>query len=92
MEISTHSAQITVGDREATSGANINQRCSGYVADLHLWGNANFVAVRAGDPTIHILIAPDEKWRDDIEAEGFHILGKLSDIANVEISHAEKKT
>lgn len=74
--------QIRVRSREATSGANVYRRCSGYVADLHFWGDAIFVAVRAEDSAIHILIAPDEKWRADIEAEGFHILGKLSDFSN----------
>ena len=82
MEITTHSAQIRADDNQGSCGANINRICSEYVADLHFWGKAVYAATLPGDTAIHILIAPSEKWKKDIEAEGFTIIGKLSDIAN----------
>jgi hypothetical protein len=82
MEITTHSAQIRAYDNQGSCGANINRRCSSYVADLHFWGKSVYAATLPGDTAIHILIAPSEEWKKDIEDEGFTIIGKLSDIAN----------
>jgi hypothetical protein len=81
MEITTHSAQIRADDNQGSCGANINRICSAYVADLHFWGKAVYAATLPGDTAIHILIAPSEKWKKDIEYEGFTIIGKLSELS-----------
>ena len=80
MNITTTHAQITVADSEGSCGANINRRASGYVADLHFWGDSVYVARRKGEPGLHVMIAPSDKWKRDIEAEDFEIIGKLSDL------------
>ena len=82
MNITTSHAQIVAKDSEKSCGANVNSRVSGYVADLHLWGDAVYVARRIGESGLHLMIAPSERWKGDIEAEGFEIVGKLSDLAN----------
>ena len=82
MEITTHSAQIKVSDSRGSCGTNINRLCSGYVADLQLWGDAVYLARRTGEGALHILIAPAANWKDDIRDEGFEIIGKLSRLAN----------
>lgn len=84
MEITTHSANIKVSDSEGSCGANINQRSSGYVAEIHFWGNAVYLASRKGDAGLRVLIAPREDWKGDLEEDGFEIIGKLSDIANTQ--------
>jgi hypothetical protein len=89
MNIETTHAQINVKDSEGIAGANINRRASGYVADIHFWGKAIYVARRKGDDSLHILIAPSERWKEDIEAEEFEILGKLSDFPNTCLSHGD---
>ena len=81
MEITTHSAQIRAADNQGSCGAHINRRCSSYVADLYFWGEAVYAATLPGDTAIHILIAPSEEWKKDIEAEGFTIIGKLSELS-----------
>jgi hypothetical protein len=90
MEITTYSAQIRADDSQGSCGANINRICSAYVADLHFWGKAVYAATLPGDTTIHILIAPSEEWKKDIEDEGFTIIGKLSDIANDKAHRRQK--
>ena len=82
MDIITSHAQIIAKDSEKSCGANINSRVSGYVADLYFWGGAVYVARRIGESGLHLMIAPSDRWRGDIEAEGFEIIGKLSDLAN----------
>jgi hypothetical protein len=86
MEITTHSAQIRVSDSEGSSGTNLHRRCSGYVADLQTWGDSIYLARRPGESGLHILIAPSAKWKDDIRAEGFEIVGKLSRLANTPVN------
>jgi hypothetical protein len=81
MEITTHAAHIRADDNQGSCGAHINRICSAYVADLHFWGNAVYAATLPGDTAIHILIAPSEKWKQDIEYEGFTIIGKLSELS-----------
>lgn len=82
MNITTSSVQVLVDDSESSCGVNINRRVSGYVADLHLWGDAVYLAKREGSPGTHILIAPSDKWEGDIADSGFEIIGKLSDLSN----------
>ena len=84
MNITTSHAQIAVKDSETSCGANVNRRVSGHVADLHFWGDAIWLARRKGEVGLHLMIAPSDRWKGDIEAEDFEILGKLSDLANVE--------
>lgn len=87
MQITTHSAQIEVRDSEGSCGANINRRASGYVAELHFWGDQVYLARRKGDAGLRILIMPREEWKRDLEAEDFEFIGKLSDIANAKSSY-----
>jgi len=82
MNITTSSVQITTKDSEKSCGANVHRCVGGYVADLHFWGDGVYVARRIGEPGLRLMIAPSERWRGDIEAEGFEIIGKLSDLAN----------
>jgi hypothetical protein len=90
MDIATSHAQIVVKDSKGSCGAHINQRVSGYVADLHFWGDAIYVARRSGSPALHLMIAPGEHWLGDIEADGFEVLGKLSDLADAGVKHNAK--
>lgn len=85
MDITTSHAQIIAKDSEKSCGANVNSRVSGYVADLHFWGDAVYLARRIGESGLHLMIAPSERWKGDIEAEGFEIIGKLSDLANATV-------
>lgn len=76
--ISSHS-QVLVKDNKGSSGVNINSLIHGYVADLYFWGSSAYLA-RRKDSGIHILIAPNDEWEEEIKEEGFVIIGKLSDI------------
>ena len=80
MEITTAHAHIIAKDSEKACGVNVNSCVSGYVADLHFWGDAVYVARRTGESGLHLVIAPSDKWKSDIKAEGFEILGELSDL------------
>lgn len=91
MDITTSHAQIVAKDSEKSCGANINSRVSGYVADLHFWGDAVYVARRIGESGLHLMIAPSDRWKGDIEAEGFEVIGKLSDLANAEVWDGDPK-
>lgn len=82
MDITTSHAQIIVKGPNGSCGANINRRVAGHVADLHFWGDAVYVTRRTRESGLHLMIAPSERWEGDIEAEGFEIIGKLSDLAN----------
>jgi hypothetical protein len=83
MEITTYSAQVKVQDRDGSCGVNINRSKNCYMANLQFWGDAVYLARRAGESGVHIIIVPSAKWKEDIRAEGFEIIGKLSRLANV---------
>lgn len=89
MEITTHSSQIVVSENGGSGGANVSSCVSGYIADLHFWGDAAYLARRPGESGLHIMIAPSAKWTDEIRAAGFEIIGKLSNLANTEITSRE---
>ena len=82
MNIATSYAQIIVKDSDGLCGANISSIASGYVSDLYFWGKTVYVARRTGESLLHIIIAPSDCWMDDIKAEGFEVIGKLSDLVN----------
>jgi len=85
MDIITSHAQIKVKDSETSCGANINRCVNGYVADLQFWGDSIWIARRKGESGLHLMIAPSDRWRGDIEDEAFEIIGRLSDLAKTAI-------
>ena len=91
MKIETTHVQIKVKDSDGAAGANIKRRAFGYVADINVWGKSVYVARRKGDDLLHILIAPSERWTEDIKAEGFQILGKLSDFPNAPVRDSREE-
>lgn len=89
MKIGTSDAYITVEDSVGSGGANVTGRIHGYVADLHFWGSAIYVARRRNESDLHIIIAPSEHWMQSLADEGFEIIGKLSDLIKKESMDAE---
>ncbi len=81
MTIESNSCQILVRDSAGQAGVNVNRAASGYVADLYFWGGTAYLATRADDPFIHVLVAPSERWLQDLRDESWIIVGTLKDLA-----------
>jgi hypothetical protein len=80
MDIVSSRAQVIVKDNESSSGVNIRSAMTGYSIVLNFWGNDAYLARVKGYSDIHILILPSGKWEGDAKAEGFEIIGRLSDL------------
>ena len=81
MNIISSAAQVLVRDNHGIGGVNIHSIRHGYVAHLHFWGGSAYLARLKDSGLLHILVAPGEEWKEDIEREGFVIIGKLDDLA-----------
>jgi hypothetical protein len=84
MTIISTDSQVLVKDNYGSSGVNIHSIQHGYIADLHFWGGPAYLAHRKNCSVLHILVAPSEEWKEDIEREGFVIIGKLDDLAKAQ--------
>jgi hypothetical protein len=84
MNIISLDAQVFVGDSYGSSGVNIHSIQQGYVAHLHFWGGAAYLARRKNCGLLHVLVAPTEEWKEDIERDDFVIIGKLDDLAKAQ--------
>ena len=84
MNIISLNAQVLVKDKYGSSGVNVQSIQQGYVAHLHFWGGPAYLARRKNCGVLHVLIAPSEEWKEDIEREGFVIIGKLDDLAKAQ--------
>ena len=84
MNIISLNAQVLVRDNHGSSGVNIQSLNHGYIAHLHFWGDFAYLARLKNSSHFHLLIAPSEEWKEDIEREGFVIIGKLDDLAKAQ--------
>jgi len=80
MDIISSHAQVIVKNNKVSSGVNIGSALSGYAAVLNFWGHGAYLARVKGYSDLHILILPSDEWESDIKAEGFEIIGRLSDL------------
>lgn len=80
MTIESNNAQILVRDHDGSAGVNINRAISGFGADLMFWGGESYLARREGEPFVHVLIVPGERWLQDLKDDGWKIVGKLSEL------------
>ena len=80
MDIISSHAQVLVKDNKGSSGVNIHSTLSGHVAVLNFWGQDAYLARGKGYSDLHILILPNDEWENDVKAEGFEIIGRLSDL------------
>lgn len=80
MDIISSHAQVLVKDNKGSSGVNIRSTLSGHAAVLNFWGQDAYLARVKGCNDLQILILPSEEWENDAKAEGFEIIGKLSDL------------
>ena len=84
MNIISSDAQVFVKDNYGSSGVNIHSIQQGYVAHLHFWGGPAYLARRKNCGLLHVLVAPTEEWKEDIERDDFVIIGKLDDLAKAQ--------
>ena len=84
MNIISSGAQVLVKDNYGSSGVNIHSIQNGSVAHLHFWGGPAYLARRKNCGVLHILVPPSEEWKEDIEREGFVIIGELNDLAKAQ--------
>jgi hypothetical protein len=80
MNIISSEAQVIVKDSKGSSGVNIWSALSGHAAVLNFWGQDAYLARLKGHNDLKILILPNDEWENDVKAEGFEIIGRLSDL------------
>lgn len=77
MKLESTSAQITVSDSVSNAGGNIQNRMFGYACDISFYDGAVYLCRRQGDPFVHIVLVPGERWKQDLIDEGYEIIAKL---------------
>jgi hypothetical protein len=84
MDIISSNAQVLIKDSTGSSGVNIWSALGGHAAVLAFWGHGAYLTRVKGYNDLRILILPNEKWKTDAKTEGFEIIGRLSDLVQVE--------
>lgn len=82
MNIETRNAYVEVSSSDSRAWADIKPALSGYAAVISfcpVCGGCFVIAHRKDDPkTKALIILPDEKWKQDLEAEGWIIDSEIT--------------
>lgn len=81
MRCITHEFRVEIATVDGVNFFDVSSCLRGYGASVCLTQNmACFLARREDDRVIRLLFVPNELWRQDIEADGFTIIGNLGEI------------